>query len=185
MHLFAFEWIWFAKELQAATTEHSCSLSSLIARNIISPKQDHSSKGKVYSAIIQNPQPDILDSSVTHCFASGADRSFFVVMDAFAITHHTGSPLPSSCFTGTISKTHESCSILAAQSVTFQLDKIRANNSNKLKHQMGKSQRRFFIKGIDYRETCEINDGNHPCQIRKCQCIDCIIAIVLITVVSL
>lgn len=93
------EWMCLAKKLQAATTEHRCSLSSLIATNIISPKQDHSSKGKVYTAIIQKPQPQILDSSVTHSFASGADRSFFVVMDAFAITHHTGSPLPSSCFT--------------------------------------------------------------------------------------
>lgn len=95
----SYEWICLAKKLQAATAEHSCSLSSLIATKIISPKQDHPSKGKVYLAIIQNPQPDILDSSVTHCSASGADRSFFVVMDAFAITHHTGSPLPSSCFT--------------------------------------------------------------------------------------
>lgn len=93
------EWICLAKKFQAATTVHSCSLSLSIATNIISPNQDHSSKGKVYLAIIQNPLPDILDSSVTHCFASGADRSFFVVMDAFAITHHTGSPLPSSCFT--------------------------------------------------------------------------------------
>lgn len=94
----SWEWVCLAKKLQAATTEHSCSLSS-IATNRTSPKQDHSSKGKVYLAIIQNPQSDILDSSVTHCFASGADGSFFVVMDAFAITHHTSSPLPSSCFT--------------------------------------------------------------------------------------
>lgn len=95
----SYEWMCLAKKLQAATTEHRCSLSSLIATNIISPEQDHSSKGKVYIAIIQKPQPQILDSSVTHSFASGADGSFFVVMDAFAIIHHTGSPLPSSCFT--------------------------------------------------------------------------------------
>lgn len=150
-----------AKKLQAATTEHSCSLSSLIATNIISPKEDHSSKGKVYLAIIQNPQPDILDSSVTRCFASGAGRSFFVVMDAFAITHHTGSLFPSPplqlFYCRTISKTHESCSILAAWSVTFQLDKIRANNSNKLKHQVGISQKTLFIRDIEYWESWEIN----------------------------